>query len=186
MGIGSFRGANAGGLRALLLADIDDLLNEFEPYLLPTNAQIIEDSLVLKDGKELQYIGFAYDHGAYDFEHKNGAWGISHNDKISVSIPQISPEVHEWVFQATRHRYVCIGIDNNNMAMLVGSSNFPCKIAMKAGTGDKFTSSNQYLFDITCEKPYQSRFYQMIQPPNIPTRKVYDAGFDWGYLKTWN
>lgn len=186
--IGIHNSSNMGGIVALFIANIADLATPFEPLFSKPSGHIVESPLDFSFGKQMDFIGFAQDKGNYAFEQKMSAQGMLYVDRVTVTIPEISPELHEWVYDRQWTKNILIAVDNNFKAVAIGSSNYPVLMTVVAGTGSSPRGENQYTLNFECQKPYLSRFYLLeeIVPPDLPTRKVYDEGFTFGYLRTWS
>lgn len=176
-----------GGIVAVLVADVSHLATPFEPMFIPAVGQVIESPLDFSAGKSFDFIGFAQEKGNYSFERKRSVQGLSIEDRLQITIPELSPEVHQWLYDKDQSRNIVIAVDNNGKAVIMGSSNYPTTFSYLGATGSGVGGQNQYTFNFECAKPYMSRFYLLneIIPPDVPLRKVYDSGFDWGYLRTW-
>ncbi len=185
--LGIFTGVNVGGLKALLVCKKSELLSYYEPWHRKRENFIISEAIALKPGKSWAFVGFAYESANHDFERKETSLGVLHADRVSFAVPKVSPEVHTWLYNYVDEPLIAVLIDKNDTAVVIGSSNFPLRMKVRGGTGKKFSDNNQYLIDLIGEKPYMDQFYLMseVVPPGTPTRKVFDSGYDYGYLRTW-
>lgn len=181
--LGNYIGSNLGGLQMLLVARVTQLKVPFEAAWF--NGANLVSEIELKAGNEWGYIGFAQNKGILEEVQKIDAIGVKYQYAVKCDVPARSPEVVDWLMPYLNRDLILIAIDNNNMAAVLGGNYTPVKIGFSSNTSQAAADKNGYSFTFSGESLVLAKFYGAVQAPDLPTRKVFSNGFDFGYLRTW-
>lgn len=181
--LGNYIGANLGGLQMLLVARATQLKHPFEASWF--NGSNIATEIELKVGQEWGYVGFAQNKGLLEEVNKSDAIGEKYQYVVKCDVPVRSPEVSDWLNGYLNRDLIVIAIDANNAACVFGGTYTPARVNFTANTGQGAGDKNGYNFAFTADSLVMAKFYGAVPPPNLPTRKVFSNGFDFGYLRTY-
>jgi len=173
---------NFGGLYGLALIDTLDIEGIFEPNYIYTPNHNLAAAIPLRAGKSAAGIGFTIDSGDASYTYDgDGVFDYT----IEVSIPKHTPEIGQWIDENLTKDFVCIIVNMNQQAQVFGSSNYPMRMSIDGKNGKQLSDSNEHVFTFNGKMPYYAKYYQQTPAAPLPTRKIYDNGFDFGYLRTY-
>lgn len=175
--IGAPCGANVGGLNLLRIIPAFNVLSIPEAV-----AHIVETDVTLENGQNFLDIFFTT--GGYSEGQQNTEHGEFFRQSLSVYVPKDAPDVAYFLQQLTGIRCIAIYQDGNGMAKLVGSLEAPLTFRSDLDIQDRGNGQNGHKLTFTADSLNKAYFYQMI--PVVPPgqRKVFSAGFSFGFLRT--
>lgn len=171
-------GGNLGGLDYVRILPAENLA------AMPLHsAHTILSELDLLDGANYLDIVFSPDSGGYDEALQETEHGDFQKQKLELWVPRDTPEVGYWMERLTGIRCVAIYQDSNGVAKLIGSKRQPLRFSHKLETGQGASSKNGHLISFSGECSHKALYYQMFEVPPAGTRKVFSAGFNFGFRR---
>jgi hypothetical protein len=167
---------NIAGLAAIRVIPVDNVVS------IP-NAQfgIVEEAIVLADENNYMDITFEQDTADFSEDGQDSKQGEFFKTKLELFVAGMKPESDYNLGLLYRGEFVVICTDNNGRVRICGSQDYPMSFTHKKGTSKKVGGSAGYNLTFMSEAPHQSYFYNGSVP--TPQRKVFSAGFSFGFLR---
>lgn len=172
-------GTNVGGLRHLQVIDIQDIVS----IPTPINS-VLESGIVLANDATPAVISFPPSGGDFAEKPKDSDAGQVIQSLIRVDIPKDAVEIGQWANLNAEREVVALYMDENGTSVIVGDLERPLVLKVNRATGRKPTDYNK--FDIVLEgiADHFAYYYQMFELLPVGSRKVYTAGYTFGYQRT--
>lgn len=172
-------GTNVGGVRHLQVIDINDIIS-----IPSASASVINSEISLKAGVTPAVISFPPHAGDFAQKVKEADSGQIIQSTIRVDIPKDAVEIGQWANLNSEREVVALYMDENGVVCIVGSLERPLAMKVNRATGRKAADNNK--FDITLEgiADHYAYYYNMFELLPAGERKVYSAGYTFGYQRT--
>lgn len=167
-------GHNLGGLHYLKVIPADNVVSipKAVNHILPTE-------LVLTDSTNFLDVFFDQENATFKESPASDDQGEYYKPTIEVYVAKDTPDAAYWISRLEGIRCICIYQDGNGYAKVVGSKQFP--LTFRAGLD--ITSKNGHTLSFSCESEQKAYFYMHYEVAPVGTRKVFSAGFTFGFLR---
>lgn len=172
-------GTNVGGLRHLQIVDIKDV--ESIPDAIDHK---IESSISLVDGVALATIGFTPQSGDFSESPKKGNYGEVIESEIKLEIAKEALELAQWAQANNGRKIIAFYMDENGIAKIIGDLERPLAISVETSSGKKGSDGSKLILSIAGISDHYAYYYQMFEILPAGNRKVYSAGYTFGYQRT--
>jgi len=170
-------GHNQGGIHYLRVIPVRNVVSIPEPV-----EHKIPLPLVLRD--QALYADIWFTSGSFTEAMNEDNNGEFFRPQIQIYVPKDSPDLAFAVAQLTGVRCVCLYVDGNNQAKLVGSLDAPLAFSSDLDTGNDYADKNGYKLKFSTETSHKAYFYLMYEGATPPLRKVFSNGFSFGFLRS--
>jgi hypothetical protein len=174
-----FCGTNVGGLRHLQVVDVRNVVSIPDPI-----NHVLESGIVLQGGIDMGVISFLPNAGDFSEKPKDSDSGQVIQKAIRVDVPKDAVEIGQWANDHAEKEVIALYMDENGVAVIVGDLERPLVMKVNKGTGRKANDMNKYEIMLEGISDHYSFYYQMFQVLPVGSRKVYSAGYTFGYQRT--
>lgn len=176
--IGEPCGIVLGSLSRVILLDVKDAVS-----ISPKNSNyIVDQSIVLKEGKSLAEIGMKMNSASFEELGKKTKHGMLYNQKINLSSILVNPDIQLWKRQNAHKRFVMILVDNNKQVYLIGSLDFGLQLSTKSFSGNQSKSMYATDFEFVGKSVEPMAFYLMTEVlEGLPNRRVFSNSFSFAF-----
>lgn len=174
-----FCGTNVGGLRHLQVVDVRDVVSIPDPI----NC-VLESGIVLQGGVEMGVISFLPNAGDFSEKTKDSEAGQIIQSAIRIDVPKDAVEIGQWANANAEKEVIALYMDENGVTVIVGDLERPLTLKVNRGTGRKANDFNKYEIMIEGISDHYAYYYNMFEILPVGSRKVYSAGYTFGYQRT--
>lgn len=172
-------GLNIGGIRHLQIVAVADV----ESIMAPINS-VVTSAIVLKGSATMAVLEFPSFSADFTENEKDTEAGVILQPRIRVSIPKDAPEIGDWANSNLEAEVIALYMDENRVARIVGDLQRPLTLRVNFSTGKRAGDSNDYDLVLDGISDHHAYYYQMFQVASPGNRRVYSAGYTFGYQRT--
>lgn len=139
----------------------------------------------LRDAQNYADVWFRENTGQYEEPQDDDEQGDVYKAKLTVLVARDAPDVQQAIDLYRQHRYfVALFLDGNGLTKLVGSAAHPLRFTAGLNTGQRGGDANGYALSFAANQSDPAAFYAALDATPPAGRKVFSAGFTYGFLRT--
>jgi hypothetical protein len=144
-----------------------------------------QGELVLRDPLNYADLWFQAGSGQFEESEDDDEQGPLYKQKLTIVTPRDEPDVAVAIAAYRAHRYfVALYQDGNGYTKLVGSPEWPLRFEAALSTGQRPGDRNGHTIVFAVNSPTPAYFYQHFPAPPAGNRRVFSAGFTFGFQRT--
>jgi hypothetical protein len=129
-------------------------------------------------------IEFPPNGGDFNEADKDSDAGTVIQSRLRVDLPKDAPELGDWANKNSEKEVIALYMDENGTAVIVGDIERPLAIKLKRNTGRRAADKNDYELTLEGVSDHYAYYYQMFEKKSPGNRKVYTAGYTFGFQRT--
>lgn len=171
-------GANLGGLVHIRVYPAANVRRIPDPV-----GGILAEPVVLLDQQNFCDIFFPNAEGLLDEGGAEDEHGNYFKIKVSAFVPQDTPEFYDATLALTGMACIVLCMDNNGLARLVGTPEFPLRFKLSTSTGKRTRDKNGMDFEFSGMAPHRAPFCLTLDNLSPEPRKRFSAGFTFAFRR---